>query len=113
MAASPTQRSLKFLRDLGWTAEVVERYNPAIKTKHDLFGFADILAIRPGHRPLLVQTTSASNFAARRKKILSLPLAAHALSCGFDIILHGWRKPKHRWVVKEEVVTIEDFDHVD
>lgn len=90
---SPTQRSLKLLRDQGWHAEVVEQFNSFTKQRKDLFGFADIIAIREGER-VLVQTTSGTNLAARRTKILSLDTHRLCLSAGFRIVLHGWRKVK-------------------
>jgi hypothetical protein len=51
----PQQRSLKFLRDAGYIAQVVEQTiriparngQPATIFKRDLFGFADICAIGP------------------------------------------------------------------
>ena len=42
---SPTQRSLAALRERGMLAEVVERWNPYTKTRKDLFGFVDIVAV--------------------------------------------------------------------
>ena len=43
---SPTQRTLKRLRDLGYLAEVVERWNPHAKVRNDLFGFGDVMSGR-------------------------------------------------------------------
>jgi len=90
---SPTSRSIKLLKDDGWLPAVVERWNPHARIRQDLFGFADILAIQPGKEPLLVQVTS-TGWASRIKKIVALPLAATALSAGFRIEVHGWRKLK-------------------
>ena len=109
MTDSPTSRSLKKLRDEGWEAGVVERYIAPIRRKVDLFGFADLVAMKPGERPLLVQTTSGSNLAARRAKMAELATPAVALASGFRIVLHGWtrRKVKRggkavRWECREE-----------
>lgn len=109
MADSPTSRSLKMLREQGWSAGVVERYIAAIKRKQDLFGFADIVAMKPGEVPLLVQATTGANLAARRTKIAENEEAAKALHSGFRIVLHGWtrRKVKRggkavRWECREE-----------
>lgn len=88
---TPTQRSLKLLRDEGWRCEVVERWNPHTKTRHDLFGIADLLAVKPGQLPLLIQTTSGSNVAARVAKIEATEGVADILASGFRIEIHGWR----------------------
>lgn len=89
---TPTQRSLTYLRDLGFTCAVVERWNPHMRVRQDLFGFADLLAIKPGVI-LLVQVTSGSNTAARRTKILTecRENAAKWLDAGGEIEIHGWR----------------------
>ena len=63
--------------------------------------------------PVLVQTTTGSNLAARRAKIYASDKAALALQSGFRIVLHGWRQLKVKrggkakvWTVKEEEVTL-------
>lgn len=92
---TPTQRSLKLLRDDGWKPEVVEHFNSFTKRRKDLFGFADILALKEGERPLLVQTTSGGEVARRIAKIRDAelyPLAAQS----HDIVVHGWRKVKKK-----------------
>ncbi|HQV57391.1 MAG TPA: hypothetical protein PKV27_05220, partial [Ilumatobacteraceae bacterium] len=62
MSTSPTTLSLKALRDAGYTVAIVEHFNPHMRIRQDLFGFIDIIAIRPGET-LAVQTTSRSNMA--------------------------------------------------
>lgn len=105
MAASPTQRSIEFLRSQGFLVAVVEKYNHHAKVTQDLFGVIDILAIRK-NETLAIQTTSGSNLASRRKKILfheNLPLIQAA---GWQVKLHGWRKNvKSKWVLREELLT--------
>src|SRR5690606_37554474 len=44
--SSPTARTLAWLREQGWDADVVERWVPGAKVRRDFLGFADILAIR-------------------------------------------------------------------
>ena len=49
MATSPTQLSLKKLREEGYiTIQVVEYWNSFARRRIDLFGFIDILAIKNG-----------------------------------------------------------------
>jgi hypothetical protein len=87
---TPTPKSMKALREDGWHVEVVEHWIPRINIRRDLFGFADLLAIRTGDRPRLVQVTT-SGVAARIKKIHASPLLPLVLE-HFDIEVHGWTK---------------------
>jgi hypothetical protein len=91
MATSPTQRSLKYLREQGYTVAVTEKWNPHARIRLDLFGFVDLLAIKEG-QTLAIQTTSASNFADRRAKILEHDNLSKVLSAGWSVHVHGWRK---------------------
>ena len=107
---STTVRSLELLRKDGWYAEVTERYNSFTCRRHDLFGFADIIALKDDERPMLIQTTTGSNLAARRTKIMESPLFPLVYG-SFDIVLHGWRKLKvkrggkdARWKPKIEMI---------
>ena len=68
LATSPTQLSLKKLRDEGYLVAITERWNAFAKIRQDMFGFIDLLAIKDGEI-LAVQTTSASNMSARANKI--------------------------------------------
>jgi hypothetical protein len=95
MASSPTQRTLKALRDDGWRAAVVERWCPHSKRRHDLFGFIDVLAIR-GDDTLAVQATSTSNVSARVKKMCG-PECVEAVRDWLSgdrrfVTVVGWRK---------------------
>lgn len=91
---SPTQRTLKNLRANGWTAEVVEHYNRFSRTRHDLFGGIDILAIK-GEITLGVQCTSGDNHAARVAKLAALPAMVLWLASG-SRKLQVWSWSKHK-----------------
>ena len=101
MATSPTQRSLKRLRDMGYEADVVERWLPGVGIRKDLFGFGDIFAIGPrvdgARERLIVQTTSYSNASARVSKIKDSPLIDAVREAGIRVEVHGWRKVSGRW----------------
>ena len=90
---SPTQRTLKRLRDQGWPlVQVVETTIPHTFIKRDLFQFIDVLAIC-GDEVLGVQTTSGANVSARLQKMRTLPSVAHWLASKTRRIeIHGWRK---------------------
>lgn len=88
---SPTERTLKALRADGWLAAVVEKWNPHSKTRLDLFGFVDILAIR-GEETLAVQATSRSNISSRVQKITDHPNVGAVRDAGWKIMVYGWGK---------------------
>ena len=96
---SPTQRSLKYLRDLGYTVAIVEYFNYFTKRRHDLFQFADLLAIRKDE-VLLVQVTSGTNVSARVKKITDNEHLPAVREAGMRVEVHGWRKLKSGWAPK-------------
>lgn len=101
---SPTQRTLADCRKKGLTAAVVERYSAFDRRRHDLFGFIDVLAVGDGVT-YAIQTTSGSNFSARRKKIVEHENYEAVKAAGWVILVHGWRKnSKGRWVLREEAV---------
>lgn len=109
---TPTQRSLKAMRDLGYTCAIVERWCAYSRKRHDLFGFADLMCIHPHMTPVLVQVTSGTNLAARVRKIIAEPRALIAIQSGIGVEVHGWRKLKsngNRWTIKSRVITEEDF----
>ena len=77
----------------------------------DLWGIADWVAIRGGTFAL-VQHTSYSNHAARRRKIEASPEAAQALREGAEIHIVSWGRPAGkttgRYEVKVEVLKWEE-----
>lgn len=97
---SPTQRSLKHMRALGYVCDIVERRMPFQFVTKDLFGFIDILCVK-GEDIVGVQTTSGANVAARVTKITeheNWPLVCKAIR----VVVHGWRKnAAGRWVIRE------------
>lgn len=122
MPSKPVERSLKHLRDHGWTCAVVERWKPVFdkKTKQmrpygvrvDAFGFGDILACRstdqPGEQEItLVQATDGTNFAKHKVKILTTDEFRTWKYAGGTVRLHGWSKQGPRgkrklWQLREE-----------
>jgi hypothetical protein len=99
LATSPTQLSLKKLREDGWLAEVVERWIPGANIRKDLWGWVDIVALKDGET-LAVQTTSYSNMSARAKKIAESETVAEVRKANWSIQVHGWHKKDNRWAVK-------------
>ena len=90
---TPTTRSLKLLRDEGYTVAVTEHWNAFANCRVDLFGFIDLVAIREDSPGVLgVQTTSVSNISARVEKIFSNPITKIWLKAGNRLEVHGWGK---------------------
>lgn len=100
MAASPTQLTLKLMRERGYYAEVVERYNSFTRTRNDFAGFIDVLCLGDGE-VVGVQTTSYGNMSARIKKIREHENLIVVHGSGIRIIVQGWIKRNNRWQLKE------------
>lgn len=96
---SPTELTLRQLREEGYTAQVTEHWVPGANIRRDLFGFVDVLAIR-GNETLGVQCTSYSNVPARVKKITDSEHLPRIRDAGWRVEVHGWAKEKNRWVLK-------------
>lgn len=97
---SPTQRTLAELRERGYPlVQVVERWNPYAKVRQDLFGIIDVVAV--GADIVGVQATSASNVAHRIQKITDSPALPILRKAGIRVLVHGWRKSRGRWVLRE------------
>ena len=97
---TPTQRTLKYLRDVGYLADVIERWIPIPKIpgggkRKDFLGFADILAFN-SLQTLLVQSCG-SNYSEHVKKIKSSEFLPQWLeSKNRRFLLLGWRKVKKK-----------------
>ena len=101
---TPTQRSLAYLREEGYTVAIVERWNPHARIRQDLFGFIDLLAIRKDET-LAVQVTS-TGVSSRIKKIMESDFLPKVRDAGWRIIVHGWRKnSKGRYVLRVEDIS--------
>lgn len=92
------QRSVQFVKKSYPIVETVEKWIPQARKKKDLFGCIDLLAVGNGET-VAIQTTSASNVAARKKKILGTAAYKHMKEAGWKIEIHGWFKRENRWHV--------------
>lgn len=96
---TPTQRSLAYLREQGYLVEIVEKWNSFTKTRKDLWGWCDLLAIKRD-KVLAVQVT-ASGVAARVKKIQASDTIARVREAGIHVHVHGHRKnSKGKYVMR-------------
>ena len=126
---SPVERTLKALRDAGWTVHVVEHFNPHVKVRQDFGGFADLLAYGCGPGVVAVNCTTDDYEIAEHvrkfkgkpskrepnppaKKLAALARIAekvrHWLASGNRLLVTGWAKrggkPRARTV---ELVLVE------
>lgn len=90
---SPTERSLKYLKGLGYKAAITERWNSFAKIRQDLFGIVDVLALKPGET-LAVQCTSSTNVSSRVNKVADHENTPWLRDAGWRIEVHGWTKGK-------------------
>lgn len=102
---SPTQRTLKELRDHGWTAAVVEHWNAHARIRQDLFGIIDVLAVRPG-QTLGIQTTTTTNLCARITKALSCKELIAWLEANNRFQVWGWSQKGPRGAKKVWTITV-------
>ena len=126
---SPTSRTLALLRSEGWTAEVVERWNPHSKTRKDLGGGIDVLAWKArtyvaftsnltvagkNDGMLGVQACAGASHSARKAKLLSEKKMAQWLAAGGRLEIWSWSKKGARgkrklWEVRREELRLADF----
>lgn len=110
---TPTARSLAQLRKDGWTAQVVEKWNPHSRTRLDLFGVIDIVAVRAESSKILgVQATSGSNASARVVKSLAERRLALWLMAGGAFEVWSWAKQGPRgkrklWTLRRQAIRVE------
>lgn len=105
---SPTQRTLRELRQRGMLCGIVERFNAHVGPhgiRQDLFGIIDLIALDPVRGIVGIQTTGQDFTKHLRGMLegderddgrsLSKPEAVHQwLRCKGHLELWGWRKVK-------------------
>ena len=110
---TPTARSLAYLRKSGYLVGVVERWISGANVRRDLFGFADVLAVHPVRREVvLVQVTTLSNLSVRVAKIRGIPELPALLAAGLGIQAHGWVRRSGRWHCKVVDICAGDCEPV-
>ncbi len=104
-------KSLKWLRDQGYTAECVSYWHPFARIRKDLFHFGDILCFAPGSPGTveIIQVTSRSNVSTRFRKIQESRIAKDWIRTGYLISVHGWDKKDNRWRMLVHRVLLPDF----
>ena len=89
---TPTQLTLKHLREQGYLPWIVERNIPCRPPrKVDMYNIMDLIAIRLGET-VGIQVTDGSHFAEHDRKILESEYGLRWLQAGNRLCLYGWRK---------------------
>lgn len=98
MAISPTQRTLKRMRETNDYAlvQVVEKWNAFARIRQDLWCF-DILAITKEGETVAVQVTTKDNMKARERKIADADSTPHLRNANWTLLIEGWKKVNNRW----------------
>lgn len=112
MATSPTQLSLKLMKERGYLCQIVERWNSFAKVRQDLFGFIDVICVSEDG-VIGVQTTSYGNMSARIKKIREHENFQRVHASGIRISVQGWHKVNNRWKCREVEVLPQVEDQPD
>jgi hypothetical protein len=112
-------------RKAGYHVENGESYNAHSRRKEDLYGFADLVAVKVGVRTapwVYIQSTSWGHVPTRLKKIQTettgrgqwrieiRKIARAILLRGDRIVVEGWRLNKsNRYECRERELTLEDL----
>lgn len=118
---SPTQRTLRELRNRGLVADICEKFNPhagPFGVRKDLFGILDIIALDPQRGVVGVQSCGQS-LSAHRKKLLeekAQETSDWLGTPGTVLEIWSWRKVKRKrlgkamiWAPKIEEIKLEDL----
>jgi len=97
---SPTQLTLRDLRRRGYTAAIVEKWNPHARIRQDLYGIIDVLAVGRDET-VGVQCTTAGNVPNRVAKISDHENTPYLREAGWTLLIHGWAKKNGKWTLRE------------
>jgi hypothetical protein len=89
--ADHNKRTEDFYRAQGYERVLrVDWFDTRTMRSHDFLGFADMIALKEGQPPMLIQLTSKANLSTRVKKCRENVMAAAWLSTGSLIECIGW-----------------------
>lgn len=116
--STPTSRTLQHLRQLGYVADVVERWvgGGKFRVRKDYLGGIDIIACGPDDT-LFIQCTSGGNVSARVAKLRAIPeIVALDKTASRRVEVWGWAKRGPRgsrkvWTLRRVRLCSEDDDH--
>ena len=106
-AVSTAARTLAECRKRGWTAGTVEKWNPHVRIRQDLFGCIDIIALT-ADGILAIQSCAGSGHSDHAKKILAEPRAKKWIEAGGRFEVWSWAKRGERGKQKLWTLRVED-----
>ena len=112
--AIPTaKRTMAYLREAGWTVAKVELYNHFCRQRFDMFGFADLVAIRADRKgALAVQSAAMANEKDHIDKVRDNEILKMWLNCGNAFWLVCWGKRqvngRPRWSSRVSVFSVHN-----
>lgn len=119
---SPTQRTLRALRNQGRICEIAEKFNPHVGpfgVRKDLFGFIDVVVLDPQRGIGGIQSTGQA-FKQHVDRLLDSECTENViewLRCRGFVEVWGWRKVKVtrggkalRWMPRVRKITLEDWN---
>jgi len=107
---TPTARTLAALRSDGYTPAVVEAWIPRLNIRRDLFGVGDVLAVRPGTPPLLIQCTTGDHHSNRVNKAKSESRLRAWLQSGATFEVWSWSKRDDQWECRKTPLVLDEID---
>lgn len=125
MKASPTSRTLQYLRGFGLRSQVVEKWIPRANVRQDLFGVIDVVSLWPKNTAVLQihgivlgyceiigwQACAGASHAARKAKMLASEGARDWCRAGGVLLLISWSKKgargkRKRWEPRVERIEL-------
>ena len=119
---SPTQRTMRELKNLGRRCAIVEKWNANVGPfgiRQDMFGIIDIIALDPERGVVGVQSCGQSYAAHMRTLTIERYQESYdwLSTPGTVLELWGWRKVKVKrggkamvWRPRIKIITLEDLD---
>jgi hypothetical protein len=122
MATSPTQRTIRELKNMGRRCGIVERFNAHVGPhgiRQDLFGIIDVIALDPESGVVGIQCCAGSGFSAHMKKLCEENAQATKDwldTPGTGLEIWAWRKVKKVrggkamiWQPRIETISLDDI----
>ena len=116
---TPTQRTIRALRNNGVVCAIVEKWIPGANIRKDMFGIIDVIGLDPQRGVLGIQCCAGSGFSSHLEKILydNAQATKDWLSTpGTCLEVWGWRKVKVKkggkamvWEPRVQEITLEDL----
>lgn len=84
---------MELCRKRGWVPAVVEKWNPHVKRRQDLYGFLDLVVMDDQPGLLGVQATGGrGDVASHVAKLAGIPAVAEWLGRGLRLEIWSWRQ---------------------